>query len=75
MDVMTKRPEGMSIEEYKKSRLLQDIKLKHHLKGKMVWLSKLKPTTKAINLAHELGSEYMSLFNVGRTYRKGEEKK
>lgn len=45
-EILNKRPEGMTYEEYKKIRKLQQMAIKAWLKGRTVWKSKIAKNIK-----------------------------
>lgn len=73
-NIITKRPEDMSFEDYKKLRKLQKILLKKKLKGKLVWLSKIKDTPAVRQFLKEEklddADKFASLLEKGVTYKK-----
>lgn len=68
MEIITSRPEGMSYQEYKTKRMINDKVLKHYLRGKIVWLSKLEPTPQVME--HLVKDNLLNTF--GRLLHKGE---
>jgi hypothetical protein len=70
MEILTKRPEHMSFEEYKINQKINNRLLKHHKKGHIVWLSKLYPSMKAKMMIEDVGLKNLSsLFNKGVTFK------
>ena len=70
-EIITSRPEGMPYEDYKVYRKAQKKAIKKYLKGTIVHLSKLYPTTKVLQMLAE--KEYESLIPLltkGVTYIK-----
>ena len=73
-NIITERPDDMSFEDYKKLRKLQQLLVKNKLKGKLVWLSKLKDTPAVRKFLKEEklddAEKFASLLEKGITYRK-----
>lgn len=67
INILTQRPEDMPYEQYKLQRTIQKKFLKHYLKGKVVFLSKLYPSQEVIK---EL-TESKMLETVGQLMFKG----
>lgn len=71
MDIITARPQDMDFKKYKALMKLQDIKLKHHLRGQIVWVAKLYPCTKVYQQLTELKmwDTMGQLLTKGQTFR------
>lgn len=71
MDIITTRPEGMDFKKYKALMKLQDINMKHKLKGQIVWVAKLFPCTKVYQQLTELKmwDSMGQLLTKGQTFR------
>jgi hypothetical protein len=70
MDIITSRPEGMSFEDYKAIMATQKRVLDRKKKGSIVWLSKLYPSNKVLDMMEksQLGAA-ASLLVTGQSFK------
>jgi len=74
-NIITERPEDMPYEDYKVYMRIQTKAIKNYLKGKYIWISRLRPTKNILDLVgREEYKDFAHLMIKGATYVKPKNK-